>query len=216
MKLFIGVPCSDLGRYRDFDNCLQKLVKPDDTIIHYQSGASIAKNRNIIIRLAMQNNCTHLLFLDDDMVFEPDLFVQLLAHNVDVVSAHCLIRYPPFKSALVDGFDFGNNLILHDLKLNETGLIPIWATGLAAVLIRCEILEKFVEYTAMGFLHHDETSEDISFYMRLHEAGYNSYCDLDCHVGHHINSVIWPGGKITVNNQEITNAVLLRREAKSK
>lgn len=218
MKLFIGIPCSDTGRYRDFDNCLQKLVKPDDFIVHYQPGASIAKNRNIIIRLAMQSNCTHLLFLDDDMIFEPDLIVRLMAHDVDVVSAHCAIRYPDmegkFKSVLIDSFNLNNDLVWHKLT-NEKGLIPIWASGLACTLIKCEILNKFEEYCAIGFLHHDELSEDISFYMRLHEAGYDSYCDLDCHVGHHTNAVIWPNGKITVNNQEIGNAVSSRNKAKS-
>jgi len=215
MKLFIGIPCSDLGRYRDFDNCLQKLIKPDDTITHYQPGASIAKNRNIIIRLAMQSNCTHILFLDDDMVFDTDLIVRLISHDVDVVTAHCLIRYPPFQSVLIDGFDLANNLIVHNLLPGESGLIKIWASGLACTLINCKILEKFSEYTSIGFLHHDELSEDISFYMRLHEAGYDSYCDLNCHVGHHINAVIWPGGKITVNNQEITNAISSGYKTKS-
>ena len=203
MKLFIGIPTSDNGRYRDFDNCLQKLDVPSDTIIHYQSGASIAKNRNIIIRLAMQAKCTHLLFLDDDMVFESDLFARLNAHDKYIVTAHCKIRYPPFASVLVDGFDFGNNLILHKLQPHEKGLIKIWASGLACTLIKCEILEKFEEYCAIGFLHHDELSEDISFYMRAHDAGYDSYCDLDTYVGHHTSAVIWPDGRITVNNQEI-------------
>ena len=200
MKLFIGIPTGDLGRYNDFNNCLEKLEKPEGTIVYRSQNASVAKNRNIIIRLALQNHCTHILFLDDDMVFKPDLFNQLYAHNVDVVTAHCLIRYPPFKSVLVDSINLNNDLVLHDLKPEEEGLIKIWASGLACTLINCKVFERFSEYTSIGWLHHDELSEDISFYMRLHEVGFESYCDLDCHVGHHINSVIWPDGKITVGD----------------
>ncbi len=214
MKLFIGIPSGDFGRYNDFNTCLDKLGKPNDIIIHRAIGASVARNRNSIIRLAMQNQCDYLLFLDDDMVFNPDLFYQLFSHNKEVVTAHCLIRYPPFKSALVDGINLNNDLILHDLKPEEKGLIKIWAAGLACTLINCRVLEKFEQYTSIGWLHHDELSEDISFYMQLHEAGFDSYCDLDCHVGHHINSVIWPDGKIIVNNYicgEIQNAILLQR-----
>jgi hypothetical protein len=203
MKLFIGIPTGDFGRYNDFNDCLDKLIKPDNTIIYRAQSNSIAKNRNIIIRLAQQSNCTHLLFLDDDMVFKPDLFVKLLSHDKDVVTGHCLMRYPPFKSVLVKGINFNNDLELYDLKQDDKGLIKIWASGLACSLINLRVFENFKQYCSIGWLHHDELSEDISFYFQLHEAGFDSYCDLDCHVGHHINSVAWPDGKITVLNQTV-------------
>lgn len=213
MKLFIGIPCSDFGRYNDFNDCLDNLIKPDNTIVKRWYGSSVAQNRNILIKLALQENCTHLLFLDDDMIFNSDLIVRLLAHEKDVVTGYCSIRYPPFKTVLIDGFDLGNNLIWHNLLPNEQGLIKIWASGLACALINLEVVKTFSEFTSIGFLHHDELSEDISFFMRLHKAGYDSYCDLDCHVGHHFNGVIWPDGKITLNNQLVgeSNAILLRR-----
>ncbi len=203
MKLFIGIPTGDFGRYNDFNDCLDKLIKPSDYIIHRAMGPSIAKNRNIIIRLAMQNHCSHLLFLDDDMIFKPDLVIKLLSHDKDVVTAHCKIRYPPFKSVLVKGINFNNDLVLYDLKPGEKGLLKIWASGLACTLINCSILEKFIQYTSIGQLHPDELSEDITFYIELERAGFEAYCDLDCHVGHHINAVIWPDGRISVNNSEI-------------
>lgn len=199
-KIFIGIPVNDNMRFHDFNDCLDAMIKPPGTYIKRVPGGSIAKNRNTIIRLAMQEDYTHILFLDDDMVFHPDLLERLLSHNKDVVTANCLMRCFPFKPVIFNGINFNNDLEFRDI-VNEKGLIKILASGLAATLIKCNILEKFAQYTSVGWLHPDELNEDISFYIELKRAGFEAYCDLDCHVGHHVNSVIWPNGKITVYNR---------------
>ena len=202
-KVLIGIPTSDNARFHDFYDCLDKLIKPGGTEI-YRPGYGVAKNRNVIIRKALAEGFSHILFLDDDMVFDCELLARLLAHQKHVVSGYCLIRYPFFIPVLFDGINLNNDLIPHKLT-NEKGLIKIWASGLACTLINTEVFDKFVNDTflSIGFLKSDELSEDISFYIQLEAAGYEAYCDLDCHVGHHINAVIWPDGKIRVNGIEV-------------
>lgn len=200
-KILIGIPTSDNARFHDFYDCLERLEKPFRTEI-YRPSYGIAKNRNIIIRKALADDFTHILFLDDDMVFGPNLLIQLLSHNKDVVNGLCLTRFPFFTPVLFDGINLNNDLVPHKLRENERGLIKIWASGLACTLINTKVFKNFIgdTFLSIGFLHPDELSEDISFYIQLESLGYEAYCDLNCHVGHHINAVIWPGGKITVNN----------------
>lgn len=204
MKILIGVPTSGSSRYSDFEDCLDALIIPEGcTIIKRRvPGGSVAKNRNIIIRIALQESCDYLLFLDDDMIFNPNLLTTLLSHNVSVVSGHCLIRYPPFRSSIIDRFNYNNDLVFHDVT-GQKGLIQIWATGLACTLLDCKVLGKLNQYTSIGWLHHDELSEDISLFIQLHEINVDTYCDLDCHVGHHINAVLWPNKTITQGIQKV-------------
>lgn len=205
MKILIGVPTSGYGRYIDFENCLDSLILPEGfTLDKFRCpGGSVAKNRNIIIREAIQKSYDYLMFLDDDMIFESNLISQLLSHNKNVVTAHCLIRYPPFRAVIIEKLNLNNDLVFSDVT-DKTGLIEIpFAGTLACTLINCKILYKMEQYTTIGWLHSDELSEDISFYVELMKIGEKAYCDLDCHVGHHIISTVWPDRTIRMGYNKI-------------
>jgi hypothetical protein len=56
-------------------------------------GVSIlALARNTLVHAALEGDFSHLLQIDDDMGFEPEAVLQLLAHGVDVVAGVCQVR----------------------------------------------------------------------------------------------------------------------------
>ena len=73
MKVIIGVPTGEYARRADFYDYFNTLVKPEGTLLMLSHGQSPATNRNLVIQAALDNDCTHVFFLDDDMVFGPDV-----------------------------------------------------------------------------------------------------------------------------------------------
>ena len=59
--------------------------------------SGIARNRNILAKAAVETGSTHILMLDSDMTFPPDLLVRLLAHGKDIVGVPYPRRSPPYE-----------------------------------------------------------------------------------------------------------------------
>ncbi|MCK4783472.1 MAG: hypothetical protein KAV87_06955, partial [Desulfobacteraceae bacterium] len=60
-------------------------------------GALIAQSRNNIAKLAIDNQCSHLLFIDSDMTFDDDALIKLLKHDRDIISGMAVARCEPFN-----------------------------------------------------------------------------------------------------------------------
>ena len=64
------------------------------------SGSMLAQVRTGLVLRAMKAEATHMLFLDDDMEFPPDLLHRLLRHNKPVVGCNYSRRtVPPYPTA---------------------------------------------------------------------------------------------------------------------
>ncbi|MBU1767873.1 MAG: glycosyltransferase [Candidatus Omnitrophica bacterium] len=121
---------------------------------------------------------THLLWIDDDMVYPPDALEKLLAHDLPFVGGLCHDRRHPFKPVLartldgatwgVDGDSYG---WLYDYPKKQ--LVPVDATGGAFLLVRREVFEKIRddecrEGLKAGLALRGETLNDEQFEARLH------------------------------------------------
>lgn len=191
-KIFIGVPTSDGVRWPVFYDYLQNLDKPEGTMgagFHTNSGAM---NRNLIIQEALFRQCTHVLFIDDDMAFAPNALMKLLEHNKDIVSGLFLKRVFPHPPVIFysDGNGKHTRRLLKD---NDKGLIHVDATGFGFTLVKTSVfalLEK--PYIRLGEINPERRSEDIGFCKRARSAGFSIYCDLDCPIGHIGQATFWP------------------------
>ena len=59
--------------------------------------SGIARNRNIIAQTAKDMGSTHVLMIDSDMAFPPDLLLKLLSHDKDIVGVPYPRRSPPYE-----------------------------------------------------------------------------------------------------------------------
>lgn len=207
-KIFFAIPTGRMAIDPRFYGHFLALKKPAGSIASFANGQSPARNRNVLIEQAILSNCTHILFLDDDVILPPDAVDSLLSHDKDIVSALYLMREYPhqpiiFGSAAEDGS------VIHKYPTDdECSLIEIVACGLGACLINLNIFKRLEKpYIRLGELEIDQWCDDIGFFKRVREAHIKIYCDLSVQAGHYSTVTILPkyiGGKWITNY--ITNS----------
>ena len=195
MKLMIGVPTGEYGRRADFYDYFNGLEKPEGTIIMFVHGQSPAKNRNVIAEAAIKHDCTHVLYIDDDMAFKGDVLTKLLAHSdKDVVSALYLMRNYPHYPVIFDEVHENGKCKFMFLTPGRKGLTEVVNCGFGFVLIKTDVFKALEKpWIRLGEIEKDEWCDDVAFFNRVREAGFKIYCDLDIWIGHMLNVTLWPG-----------------------
>lgn len=124
---------------------------------------------------------THILWLDDDQVFTPDMLVYLARHkDLDVVSALYFGRGKHLPVAYVK--DFNDDKYKH-FPLIEVppSLCEVDAVGFGGVLMRIDILKR-LEKPWFSFNHN--AGEDIYFCVHAKEQGIKIHLDGSFEMGH--------------------------------
>lgn len=204
-KVLIGVPTGNVGRCIEFHDSLRALMQrlPPGSGVTSPHGQSPAANRNIIIKQALDNNFTHVLFLDDDLVFNDDLLHRLLAHNKDMVCGTYVMRSFPHQFIAFDYEDEKGRCKWIRPEPNQRGLIEITSTGLGAALINTEVFKSMIpdciltdhghyDWVRLGQLETDNWCDDIDFWRRARKFGYKLFLDLDTVLGHSAQMFVWP------------------------
>ncbi len=143
----------------------------------------LAKQANEMVNEYTGHKFTHVLWLDDDHVFNPDLAVRLASHDVDIVSALYFARTgSPLPVAYVKDPEKQDERYTHyTLFEPPTTLVEADAVGFGAVLMRREIFDA-VPYPWFSF---DEgCGEDIYFCVNAKEAGFRIWLDGEYRLGH--------------------------------
>lgn len=193
MKVLVALVTGEHIRRADFLPSFIGLMRPEGSVTSTVSGQSPASNRNTIIKQALENDCTHIFFMDDDMIFPPDTLLKLIEHKKDIVSALYLNRGFPHRPVFFDRAYENGYCKYFSLTEGITGLIKGVNCGLGAVLISTEVFKKLEPpYIRLGEIEKDGWCDDVGFFNRCREAGYDVYCDLDAPVGHLGSMTIWP------------------------
>ena len=101
MKIMIAVPCMDQVPAR-FAQSLATLQKVGECVIGFQVGSLVYVARENLAGGAIEMGADYVLWLDSDMVFNPDTLVRLLADKDkgDIVSGLYYRRVSPFTPVL--------------------------------------------------------------------------------------------------------------------
>lgn len=186
----IGVSCNELARYSVFWHWWGLLRVPKATANIMAAGYDTACNSNDIIR-QMRPEDQWVFIMDDDHTFAPDLLLNLLDRNVDVVVPLYTQRQPPFlpvayKAELPTGqFE---QFTWEDLD-GRGGLLPVASAGKAGVLVRRHVLEALKDpwFEWAGLI-----GEDHYFFKKCRDAGFEVYVDLDNRMEHLTTFAIQP------------------------
>ena len=137
VKMAIGIPLSwDYVPSDFFDSCLL-MNKHNAEVIRASSGPIHAMRNTIVLR-ALELDCTHLIFLDCDMVYPPDTITKLLAHDKEIVGALTFKRWPNFEPLCFAGEPFKMTQI--DPLPEE--LFKVIATGTGCLMIKTHVFEN--------------------------------------------------------------------------
>lgn len=138
----------------------------------------IHTNREQLCKRAIEAEMTHLMFLDDDMVFEPQVLEILLGRRQPVVCTNYLIKTEPAKDFVAVGLT-GNRV---QTREHSTGLVPVAYSGFGVSLFEIEVFKRTPQpWFLPKFIPeaNSYTTEDNPFYERVREAGFDVYLDQD-------------------------------------
>jgi GT2 family glycosyltransferase len=147
----------------------------------------IAEARNLLVEYALKQNCSHVLFIDDDMIIPNDALVKLLEHDVDIVCGLAFRRLAPYDPCVFVNVDKD----IFPIEHIDKGLVEIDACGSAFVLIRTNVFNKMPKpwyvwgdkslgiYENAGGL-----GEDVSFSLKAKRMGFRVCCDTSVILGH--------------------------------
>ena len=105
MKLLIGVPCVDYMHVefvKSLAGLIQNLDSYDvDYTLFLNPGSLIHIARDKIASKAINEGFTHVLWLDSDMVFGPELLDDLMFSGKSFVTGICASRRRPYVRVVV-------------------------------------------------------------------------------------------------------------------
>lgn len=192
----VGVASHQLGRYREFDKCLNEVWIPPNSIRDWYLGLCVPRNYNDAIKTTLEFAKEWLWILDDDHVFPRELLLNLLERDVDIACPLYVRRCPPFKPVLHADAKGEFRRYDWDYLNGKSGLVDITADGSAptgGMLIRRRVLEKLqYPWFESGKIDPELGSWDIWFCEKARQAGFKIYVDTDNTIGHIMHMALWP------------------------
>lgn len=203
LKLLIAVPTAGMVPI-GFTYSLTSLVSYHSTFgipsrkesrvsmaIEVRQSSCIQSNREKLAKSAIEQGMTHLLFIDDDMTFEPKAVEIMLGRRQPVVVTNYLIKSALDPQFLAIGLE-GQRVPTRE---DSTGMLPILYSGFGLSLFEVEVFKKTPQPWFQPEYDPEEsayTTEDFSFFERVRNSGFDVFLDQDASklIGH-IGKKIW-------------------------
>jgi GT2 family glycosyltransferase len=186
-KILIAVPT--VGQVEiEYVNSILRLSKsaPNADIIH-SSGSLVYAARNNFVKQAIDENYSHLLFVDSDMVFNADALNVLLYHDKDIISGSIFSRVSPYKPCFYSKLRLGevDEIVCEHVKELQDGLQEVEGVGTAFLLVKTQVYKDIIEkLNVYPFQPIYGYGEDLSFCLRARQCDYKIYVDNDLTIGH--------------------------------
>lgn len=152
--------------------------QPCEVVMHLQSNSSLlSAARQNALDSAIKDSCTHLLMLDDDMVFPGDVVDTFVSRDVDFIAANYVTKGLDSKpTAMGDG---GKRV--H--SLGKTGVEEVGWVGLGCCLLRLSDAVKAIKRPHFECVWLEETQtylgEDFYFAEKLRFGDVKLWVDHD-------------------------------------
>lgn len=162
--------------------------------IFCQRGSMLAQQRQGLVDKAIEGGCSHVLFLDDDMVFPPHLIHMLASHHRNVVACNCptkAIPGSPTARTFVKGDAAGRPLYT---TFGAKGLVKVWRVGTGVMLINLKVFEKIPKpWFDFTWKEGYDATEGEDWYLckKFEEAGVEVFVDQEAsafigHIGSYV------------------------------
>ncbi len=183
MKIGIGIPHRGEIKVRTALSLIANIVPlgcDSAMLTHY--GCFLHWGREMIYDTALKQDCTHLVFVDTDMVFPPGTIRHLVDLKKDIVG---IVAYKKIMSPRVacvrlhEGVEMGPDEIPKELfRCDEVG------TGIMAIdLERCQAVAP-PRFDAGPPIGEPLVGEDLYFCRKARAAGLEVWCDPTIEVKH--------------------------------
>lgn len=129
------------------------------TMTSHACTSSIDNARNILTDCFMKTDCTHLLFIDDDMAWAADLPLRLLNENVDVVG----VPYRKKQSKIE--FTINHDALLGSIE-DRPYMVMARGIGMGMTLIKREVFEKLAPDMPLYHCYASSMEAPVRMYFR--------------------------------------------------
>lgn len=157
--------------------------------VDLQESSVIHSNRELLVQRAIDSGRTHLLFLDDDMIFEPNIIEILLGRRQSVVACNYLIKTTPLEHSEFVAVRLNGRRI--KTTVDSAGMEEIAYSGFGVSLFETRVFTGTPKpwfqprYVPEAGCY---TTEDNPCYEKIRAAGFPCYVDHDAsklikHVG---------------------------------
>lgn len=185
LKYLVAIPCFDTV-YTDFMLSLLNMQRVGESYCQVVKSSLIYDARNKLADQAIKGGYDRVMWLDSDIIFQPDLMVKLAEHldnGLKYVSGLYFKRQLPtspvcFKT--ITQRKEGKELITEALTYEnypKDQLFPVDATGFGAVMLTVDLLKRVTEKYGLPFSPQLGLGEDMSFCWRAKQVGATLFCD---------------------------------------
>ena len=192
MRTLVAIPCMDMVQ-TSFMKSLLRLMSVDETQISFRVSSLVYDSRNLLAGEAVSQGYDRILFLDSDMVFQPDLLIRLskdMDEGRDYVCGLFFRRKPPYKPVIYKDLHYHRDGLKLDMKLEpyldypQNEIFEVAGSGFGAVMMTTELVNKVGDKFGYPFSPEMGFGEDLSFCWRVKQLGIPMYCDSSVKVGH--------------------------------
>ena len=188
MKILIAVPCMDQVP-APFCQSLAMIKKVGEVSLAMQMGSLIYTSRNNLATRAIQMESDYVLWLDSDMVFEPELLIRLMdtlkKTESDIVTGLYFRRVPPHTPVLFDKLEMHGSICswteFHEIPAEP---FEVGGCGFGCVLMNTGVFFDVQSKHGNMFAPIANTGEDLAFCWRARDCGYKIICDPSIICGH--------------------------------
>lgn len=133
-----------------------------------KQSSNLANNRERLVMDSLQNGASHILFMDDDMIFPPEAVKSLIKADKPIVITNYRIKMPE---------------VVWTAKVEpSSGLEEVEYGGLGLALINAEVFKALPQpWFAFAYNHEykEHTSEDAYFFKKAKQYGFPCLVDHD-------------------------------------
>lgn len=188
MKTVVAIPAMN-SVPTQFAASLALLRKDEDTVIGFKIGSLVYSARNELALSAVKMGADYVLWLDSDMVFEPDTLDRLMKDaqekQGDIISGVYYKRVYPYTPVLYEKFDITDNQTTHKVQAEiPDHIFEIDACGFGCVLTPVPVLKAVIDKYGAPFNPLNGNGEDLSFCWRARQLGCKIFCDPSVQCGH--------------------------------
>jgi hypothetical protein len=198
IKICICIPTAGLIRcetvqsmYKVMRLLNEKILWPEakeqSNVLIMQVGSMISTNREKMVKIAIENDCTHVLFIDDDMIFEARAFELMARRRLPIVGCNYRRRFPPAGFTALHLADPRGSKGWVQTTKESTGLEPVDYMGFGLSLIETRVFKEVpLPWFLPSYKDGTYTTEDLPFFFHAREAGFIAYVDQDAskYIGH--------------------------------
>lgn len=199
MNILIAVPSMD-SVPAVFAQSLSMLQKVGDCAVAFQIGSLVYDSRNNLAKHALSMKADYILWLDSDMMFEPDILEKMMAKmqekNLDILSGIYYRRRHPFSPVLLKKLSVDENNFATYENYNsypEDDIFEVEGIGFGCVLMSSDVLFDVAAQFKDWFSPLGRVGEDLSFCWRARQCGYKIFADPEIQLGHCGSQIITKG-----------------------